>query len=215
MSASVVSSVTALNQERCNGVIQRGLAVGGGGGRQSADSATDNMSLRPPDGLRPRKDVPLIALDAEGRFRLACDSLQWIIQSRKGEIWAGQRFLTTRKVLLRDLQELGCELTVEACAAVESLPERFDDWLEGVQAAEGVRQRLTERRTAKAAEQWRGETERTSAEPVGAAAADKVTQPSSFESDIPAEPNRQTPTEPPSSRPDPDPFSDDDPMAAS
>lgn len=119
-----------------NGVIQRDLAVGGGRRRQSADSATDDVSLRPPDGLRPGRDVPLMALDTGGRFRLACDALQWIIQRRRGKTWGGESFVTTRKVLLRDLRELGCELTPEARASIEALPETFQEWLEQ-RAAQG------------------------------------------------------------------------------
>ena len=107
-----------------------------GEGRQSADSVTRDVSLRPPDGLRPGRDVPLMTLDAGGRFRLACDSLQWITQRRRGKTWRGDSFVTTRKVLLRDLRELGCELTPKARAAIERLPETFEEWLEQ-RAAQG------------------------------------------------------------------------------
>ena len=79
-------------------------------------------------------------LDAESRFRLAADPLQWIVQQRtgvrrtgprKGEsVYIGRKFCTTRDVLLRDLRELGCELTLKARARVEAFPDTIKQWLE-------------------------------------------------------------------------------------
>ncbi len=85
-------------------------------------------------------DTPQFTLDATGQFRLAADPLQWIIQRRKGvrrkgqrkgeTVYEGRRFCTTRGVLLRDLRELGCELTPEARARIEAFPDTIRQWVE-------------------------------------------------------------------------------------
>ena len=85
-------------------------------------------------------DTPLFMLDQEGRFRLAADRLQWIIQRcegmrqggpRTGQTrYTGERFCTTRDVLLRDLHELGCKLAPEARARIEVFPDTVKEWLE-------------------------------------------------------------------------------------
>lgn len=99
-------------------------------GRQSTDFATYDVSLRPPEGLRAGRDVPIMVLDTEKRFCLACDALQWIIQHRRGKTWSGQRFVITRKALLCELGEVRCKLTPRARAAIEALPKTFQEWLE-------------------------------------------------------------------------------------
>ncbi len=90
-------------------------------------------------------DTPVFMLDEEGRFRLAADRLQWIIQRRRGVrrigphkgegVYIATRFCTTRDVLLRDLRELGCELAPEARATIEAFPEMVKQWAERTTAA--------------------------------------------------------------------------------
>ncbi len=88
-------------------------------------------------------DKPLFNLDAEGRWRLAYDSNQWIIQRRKGSTrpanrsgiaesgWRGVSFVGGRKATLaRLLGEKGISLTAEAQARFDALPERFTDFVE-------------------------------------------------------------------------------------
>ncbi len=85
-------------------------------------------------------DTPIFMLDHEERFRLAADRLQWIVQrckgvTRKGAnegkgVYRGHRFCTTRAVPLRDLNELGIELMLEARARIEAFPETIREWVE-------------------------------------------------------------------------------------
>ena len=79
-------------------------------------------------------------LDEEGRFRLAADPLQWIIQRQDGRRegqsrYAAVCYCTTRAVLLRDLHELGCELVPEARAMINAFPETVKQWAGTIEAA--------------------------------------------------------------------------------
>ena len=87
-------------------------------------------------------DKPLFNLDAEGRWRLAYDSNQWIIQRRKGSTrpanrsgiaesgWRGVSFVgSTKTTLRRVLREAGVGLTAEAQARLDALPEQFLDFV--------------------------------------------------------------------------------------
>ena len=87
-------------------------------------------------------DNPLFNLDAEGRWRLAYDSNQWIIQRKKGSArpanrsgiaesgWRGVSFVgSTKTTLRRVLREAGVGLTAEAQARFEALPEQFLDFV--------------------------------------------------------------------------------------
>ncbi len=89
-------------------------------------------------------DNPLFDLDAEGRWRLAYDKQQWIIQRRTkkarvshtegGSIadsgWRGVSFVGGRKTTLHRLfREKGISLTAEAQARFDALPERFMDFI--------------------------------------------------------------------------------------
>ena len=111
-------------------------------------------------------DKPLFNLDADGRWRLAYDRNQWILQrARKrksprrqkppsspfevapGSIldWGGVSFVGGKKsTLARVFGEKGISLTPEAQARFDGLPEQF---LEFVAAPE----RFAERPEAKAA----------------------------------------------------------------
>ncbi len=90
-------------------------------------------------------DKPLFNLDAEGRWRLAYDRQQWVIQHRikkarvshteGGSIrdsgWRGvSPFVgSTKATLARILGEKGVVLTSEAQARLDALPERFMDFI--------------------------------------------------------------------------------------
>ncbi len=87
-------------------------------------------------------DKPLFNLDAEGRWRLAYDSNQWIIQRRKGSArpsnrsgiadsgWRGGSFVGGKKATLERLfREKGISLTPEAQARFDALPEQFLDFV--------------------------------------------------------------------------------------
>ena len=88
--------------------------------------------------LTPGVDAPLFYLDAECRWRLASDGLQWIIQKRggiqhkgryAGELrWKGVRFPTTPEVLRRDMRELGTESTAEALRRIAEFPTNVARW---------------------------------------------------------------------------------------
>ena len=85
-------------------------------------------------------DNPLFNLDAEGRWRLAYDAQQWVIQRRtqkprvrrlEGHAiadsgWRGVSFVGGKKTTLARLfREKGISLTPEAQARFEALPEQF------------------------------------------------------------------------------------------
>ncbi len=86
-------------------------------------------------------DKPLFNLDAEGRWRLAYDRQQWIIQRRKGPArpcgvvpgrdsgWMAVSFVGGKKATLARLfRERGISLTPEAQARLDALPEQFLDF---------------------------------------------------------------------------------------
>jgi len=87
-------------------------------------------------------DNPLFNLDAEGRWRLAYDRQQWIIQRRKGPArpsnrsgiaesgWRGVSFVGGKKATLARLfREKGISMTPEALARLDALPEQFLDFV--------------------------------------------------------------------------------------
>ncbi len=87
-------------------------------------------------------DKPLFTLDAEGRWRLAYDRNQWVIQRRKGSTrpanrssiadsgWRGVSFVGGKKATLARLfREKGISLTPEAQARFDALPEQFLDFV--------------------------------------------------------------------------------------
>ncbi len=84
----------------------------------------------------------LFPLDAAGRWRLAHDDLQWIVQRRKGPErqntggrvrepkWRGTDYIGSEKrILRRYIRERGIVLTPEAQARLDAMPERFRDSL--------------------------------------------------------------------------------------
>ena len=86
-------------------------------------------------------DNPLFNLDPEGRWRLAYDRNQWIIQRRKGPArpcgvvpgrdsgWMAVSFVGGKKTTLARLfREKGISLTPEAQARFDALPEQFLDF---------------------------------------------------------------------------------------
>ncbi len=83
-------------------------------------------------------DKPLFNLDAEGRWRLAYDSQQWVVQRRRraprrseragisDSGWRGVSFIgSTKTTLRRVLGEKGVVLTPETVARLDALPEQF------------------------------------------------------------------------------------------
>ncbi len=82
-------------------------------------------------------DKPLFNLDTKGRWRLAYDSNQWVLQKRAGSPgrnrhgiresgWRGVSFVGGRKATLgRLFREKGISLTPEAQTKFDALPERF------------------------------------------------------------------------------------------
>ncbi len=88
--------------------------------------------------LRPGVDTPLFFLDAERKWRLASDGLQWIIQQRGGmqhedryageRRWKNVRFPTTPEVLRRDMRELGIESTAKALQRIAEFPTYVARW---------------------------------------------------------------------------------------
>ena len=89
-------------------------------------------------------DKPLFNLDAEGRWRLAYDRNQWIIQRRKGPArpcgvvpgrdsgWMAVSFVGGKKATLARLfREKGISMTPEALARLDALPEQFLDFVVG------------------------------------------------------------------------------------
>ncbi len=90
-------------------------------------------------------DKPLFNLDAEGRWRLAYDSHQWVVQRRaqkprvrrlEGHAiadsgWRGVSFVGGKKATLHRLfREKGIDLTNEAQTQFDALPEKFMDFVE-------------------------------------------------------------------------------------
>jgi hypothetical protein len=76
-------------------------------------------------------DIPLFELDAEGRWRLGYDQHQWIVQRRDGRrTWRGIAFIGSKKsTLWRTFREKQIELTDEAIAKVDALPDYFFSFL--------------------------------------------------------------------------------------
>ena len=89
-------------------------------------------------------DKPLFNLDTEGRWRLAYDRQQWIIQHRVGKPlpgrsdssagptsgWKAVSFVGGKKATLARLfRERGISLTPEGQARFDSLPEQFMDFI--------------------------------------------------------------------------------------
>ncbi len=86
-------------------------------------------------------DKPLFILDTDGRWRLAYDRQQWIIQRRVGAVrpsdsgavlksgWQVVSFVGGKKATLdRLFREKGIVLTPEAQARLDALPEQFLDF---------------------------------------------------------------------------------------
>ena len=89
-------------------------------------------------------DQPLFTLDTEGRWRLAYDRQQWVLQRRtqkprarrlKGHAiadsgWRGVSFIGSEKrILRRVLREAGVVLTTEAQTQLDALPKQFLDFI--------------------------------------------------------------------------------------
>ena len=63
-----------------------------------------------------------------GRWALAADSLQWMLQRRAGQRWQSVSFVSsTRDVLLRCMREKGCP-RADAERLLAGLPSTFEEW---------------------------------------------------------------------------------------
>ena len=63
-----------------------------------------------------------------GRWALAADSLQWMLQRRAGQRWQSVSFVSsTRDVLLRCMREKGCP-PADAERLLAGLPSTFEEW---------------------------------------------------------------------------------------
>ena len=87
-------------------------------------------------------DKPLFNLDTEGRWRLAYDRQQWIIQRRVGAArpsdsgavlksgWQAVSFVGGKRATLHRLfRENGISLTRKAQTQFDALPEQFMDFI--------------------------------------------------------------------------------------
>jgi hypothetical protein len=63
-----------------------------------------------------------------GKWALASDGLQWILQRRSGAQWHGVFFVrSTKDILARCMREKGATPD-DIHSLLDSLPDRFDDW---------------------------------------------------------------------------------------
>ena len=63
-----------------------------------------------------------------GRWALAADSLQWMLQRRAGQRWQSVSFVsTTRDVLVRCMRDKGCP-PADAERLLAALPSTFEEW---------------------------------------------------------------------------------------
>ena len=63
-----------------------------------------------------------------GRWALAADSLQWMLQRRAGQRWQSVSFVSsTRDVLVRCMREKGCP-PADAERLLAALPSTFGEW---------------------------------------------------------------------------------------
>ncbi len=87
-------------------------------------------------------DKPLFNLDTKGRWRLAYDRQQWVLQRRAGSPrpgkgsavrdsgWKAVSFVGSKKATLERLfREKGISLTPEAQARFDALPEQFLEFI--------------------------------------------------------------------------------------
>ncbi len=82
------------------------------------------------------KDIPLFDLDADGRWRLAHDDLQWVLQKRRGKPnakasgFVGVSFIATKKgiILWSVIREKGIVPSAEAINRLEELPGTFKEF---------------------------------------------------------------------------------------
>ena len=107
------------------------------------DSRPAVMAPMPTEGMtdaansEPTSDHQFLALSAG--WALAADGQQWIVQQFEGtrrvgpragqEKWASVAFVgSTKATLRRVIREKGIDLTDEAIAALDAMPDRFLDW---------------------------------------------------------------------------------------
>ena len=63
-----------------------------------------------------------------GRWALAADSLQWMLQRRAGQRWQSVSFVSsTKDILARCMREKGCP-PADAERLLAALPSTFEEW---------------------------------------------------------------------------------------
>ena len=79
-----------------------------------------------------------IFLQLSANWAVGYDHLQWIVMRAKtdkrkeGQSWRPIAFVvSSRAVLMRVLEEKDAEVTPEARAALDSLPDTFREWIAG------------------------------------------------------------------------------------
>ncbi len=73
-------------------------------------------------------DNPLFTLDADGRWRLAYDDRQWVVQKHRpgsGKTTTVAFVATTKRVLLDVMGEKGVSLSAEAATRLDTLTDSF------------------------------------------------------------------------------------------
>ncbi len=82
----------------------------------------------------------LFTLDADEKWALGYDRLQWMIMRAKkrrvGGEWEPVKFIASRKAaMLLTLAEIGVQLTSEAQAILDAMPDTFREWFQQIQEA--------------------------------------------------------------------------------
>lgn len=85
----------------------------------------------------------LFPLDAAGDWALCFDDCQWIVASARNRraqtYWHPRAFIASEKrVLLRVAREIGIQLSPEAVANLDAMPERFLEWRDGLTIREAA-----------------------------------------------------------------------------
>ena len=73
----------------------------------------------------------------EGNWALAADNLQWVLQRKNGDAWAGVSFVrSTKDILARCMREKGMEPLI-AERLLDGLPDTFEEWKSSMEGLPG------------------------------------------------------------------------------
>src|SRR5262249_42510153 len=91
-----------------------------------------SASVKSGGGAMTKRDRYLTAerqFAISGRWALAADSLQWMLQRRGGQQWKSVSFVSsTRDILARCMREKGCP-SADAERLLAGLPSTFEEWV--------------------------------------------------------------------------------------